>query len=51
MRGLTEIRGLAGQAAEPLLDIAGWESGYWAIDYIAPPAGTPAGARARSCAT
>jgi alkylation response protein AidB-like acyl-CoA dehydrogenase len=34
MRGLTEIRGLAGQAAEPLLDIAGWESGYWMIDYI-----------------
>lgn len=34
MQRVTDLRGVAGQLDEPLLECAGWETGFWMIDYV-----------------
>jgi alkylation response protein AidB-like acyl-CoA dehydrogenase len=34
MRQVTDLQGVRGQLAQPLLESAGWETGFWMIDYI-----------------
>jgi alkylation response protein AidB-like acyl-CoA dehydrogenase len=34
MRQVTDRRGLPAQLDEPLLECAGWETGFWMIDYV-----------------
>lgn len=33
-REVTDLRGVAAQLDQPLLESAGWESGFWMIDYV-----------------
>jgi alkylation response protein AidB-like acyl-CoA dehydrogenase len=34
MREVTSLQGVAAQVEQPLLESAGWESGFWMIDYV-----------------
>jgi len=34
MRRVTDLRGVSAQLDEPLLECAGWETGFWMIDYV-----------------
>jgi alkylation response protein AidB-like acyl-CoA dehydrogenase len=34
MREVTDLRGLTAQVDQPLLECAGWETGFWMIDYV-----------------
>jgi alkylation response protein AidB-like acyl-CoA dehydrogenase len=34
MRQVTDLQGLRAQVEQPLLECAGWETGYWMIDYV-----------------
>jgi alkylation response protein AidB-like acyl-CoA dehydrogenase len=34
MREVTNLQGVAAQLDQPLLESAGWESGFWMIDYV-----------------
>ena len=34
MRQVTELQGVAAQLDQPLVEAAGWESGFWMIDYV-----------------
>jgi alkylation response protein AidB-like acyl-CoA dehydrogenase len=34
MREVTSLQGVAAQLDQPLLESAGWESGFWMIDYV-----------------
>jgi alkylation response protein AidB-like acyl-CoA dehydrogenase len=34
MRAVTDLRGLTAQVDQPLLECAGWETGFWMIDYV-----------------
>src|SRR5262249_60001668 len=34
MREATDLQGVTAQVDQPLLECAGWETGFWMIDYI-----------------
>ena len=34
MREVTDLQGVAAQVDQPLLECAGWETGFWMIDYV-----------------
>jgi alkylation response protein AidB-like acyl-CoA dehydrogenase len=34
MREVTDVQGLSAQLDQPLLECAGWETGFWMIDYV-----------------
>ena len=34
MREVTDLQGVTAQVDQPLLECAGWETGFWMIDYV-----------------